>query len=95
MYGKTYDNVVLLGDFDNTDQDKVLLEFLVDTELTNLVIFPACFKNADNSSTIDLIITNKPKSFQNTVGFSTGLSDFHKMILRSMKTTFDKSATKI
>ena len=94
-YGKTYDNVILMGDFNTSDQDEVLLEFLEDNELSNLVKFPTCFKNADNPSTIDLIITNKPKSFQNTVGMSTGLSDFHKMILTSMKSTFEKSAPKI
>ena len=36
----------------------------------------------------DLIITNKPKSYQNTVDFSIGLWGFHKMILASMNTTF-------
>ena len=48
----------------------------------------------ENPSTIDLVITNKPKSFQNTIGISTGLSDFHKMILTTMKTTFPKAAPK-
>ena len=48
----------------------------------------------ENPSMIDLIITNKQKSFQNTVGVSTGLSDFHKMVLTSMKTTFPKVAPK-
>ena len=56
--------------------------------------FTTNFKNADNPSTIDLIITNKPKSFRNTVGISTRLSDFHKMVLASMKTNFEKSAPK-
>ena len=78
-----------MGDFHTTDQNEVLLEFLEDNELSNLVKFQTCFKNADNPSTLDLIITNKPKSFQNTVGISTGLSDFHRMVLTSMKTTFE------
>ena len=57
--------------------------------------FPTCFKSDTNPSAIDLIITNKPKSFQNTIGISTGLSDFHEMVLTSMKTTFPKAAPKV
>ena len=38
-YGKTYDNVILMGDFNTSDQDEVLLEFLEDNELSNLVKF--------------------------------------------------------
>ena len=61
--------------------DEKLVEFLEDRELSNLVHFPTCFMSEANPSTIDLIITNKPKSFQNTTGVSTGISDFHKMVL--------------
>ena len=83
-----------MGDFNTTDQDEVLLEFLEDNELSNLVKFPTCYRNADNPSTIDLTITNKPKSFQNTVGMSAWLSDFHKMIVTSLKKTFEKCPPK-
>ena len=37
--------------------------------------------NEEKPSTIDLIIKTDKKSFQNTVGVSTGLSDFHEMII--------------
>ena len=40
-----------------------------------------CFKNPDNPSCIDLILTNCPNYFQNSSTFDTGLSDFHKLIL--------------
>ena len=30
---------------------------------------------------IDLFLTNKPRSFQNTTTFDTGISDFHKMVI--------------
>ena len=45
----------------------------------------ACYKNSHNPSCIDLIITNRPKSFQSSVVIETGLSDFHKMSLTVMK----------
>ena len=56
---------------------------------------PTCFKNPDKSSYIDLILTNFPKSFQNTCVIETGLSDFHKLVVTVMKTTYKKSQPKI
>ena len=43
-----------------------------------------CLKNLINSAFIDLIITNRPKSFQESEAIETGLSDFHKMELTAM-----------
>ena len=93
-YSSKFENIILMGDFNTTPTEEVLVEFLEDRELSNLVHFPTCFMSKENPSTIDLVITNKPKSFQNTIGFSTGLSDFHKMVLTTMKTTFPKAAIK-
>ena len=36
----------------------------------------------NNPSCIDLIITNRPNSFLNASTFSTGLSDFHKLVVK-------------
>ena len=44
-----------------------------------------CFKN---SSCLDLILTNSPYSLQNFCVIETGLSDFHKLIVSIMGTTF-------
>ena len=51
---------------------------------------PTCYKNPDNSTCIDLILTNCPGSFQNSCVIETGLSDFHKMIVMVMKASFRK-----
>ena len=37
-----------------------------------------CFKNPINPTCIDLMITNRPKSFQGSAVIKTGLSDSHK-----------------
>ena len=37
------------------------------------------FQNPIKPTCIDLIITNKPKSFQNSMVIETGSSDFHKI----------------
>ena len=49
-----------------------------------------CFKSTDNPSCIDLYLTKSPKSFQNTFAVSTGLSDFHKMVLTVLKIKIEK-----
>ena len=51
---------------------------------------PTCYKNPDNPTSIDLILTNKPLSFKNTYVIETGLSDFRKMIVAVMKMHFSK-----
>ena len=70
-----------MGDLNTLDTDEVLSDILEELFLYNLVNFPTCYKSTDNSSSIDLIVTNKLHNFQNTSSFSTGLSDFHKWLL--------------
>ena len=58
--------------------------------LENLINEPTCFKSDENPSSIDIILTNKKASFQNTMTVETGLSDFHKMTVTVMKKYFKK-----
>ena len=75
----------------NIDQNKndcigfgKLEEFCDNFNRTNLVKGNTCFSK-NNKSTIDLLLTNKPKSFQVTNTTETGLSDCHKIISSFMK----------
>ena len=61
-------------------------EFLYKHDSKNLVQEKNCLENPDKPSCIDLFITNSTSSFPNT----TTLSDFHKMILTVLKSTFPK-----
>ena len=80
-----YENFIILGDFNidvkaaGRELDK-FDEFCDLLNLTNLVRNKTCFTR-DHKSTVDLILTNKPKSFQNTCITETGLSDFNKLTL--------------
>ena len=56
----------------------------------NLLGKPTCYKNPTNPSCVDFILTNRPRSFQNSCTFETGLSDFHKMTLTVLKSSFAK-----
>ena len=70
-------------------------EFLEAFGAKNLVKEDTCFKSMENPSCIDLFLTNSPLSFQNTTTITTGLSDFHKMVVTVMKTAFPKAEPQI
>ena len=55
---------------------------------------PPVIKSLNNQSCIDLVITNSSSSFQNTKAISTGLPDFHKMVITVLKQTFQRSSPK-
>ena len=90
-----YDKFLLAGDFNVTNDDINLKEFMDDFHAKNLVKEPTCFKSIDNPSCIDLFITNSYLSFQNTTTVATGLSDFHKMTVTVLKTTFPKAKPRV
>ena len=56
---------------------------------------PTYFKNPEKPSCKDLILTNYPRIFQNSCTIETGLSEFHKVVVTVMKTTYKKSQPKI
>ena len=67
-------------------QQKLLLHgFCQLYNLLNLIKVPTCFKNPQNPSCIDLILTNRHNCFQNSIAIETGLSDFHKMTITVLK----------
>ena len=64
--------------------------FCENYNLQNLIKQPTCYKNPSRPTSIDLILTNVPRSFQSTCVIETGLSDFHLMTLTVMKKYFKK-----
>ena len=54
-----------------------------------------CYKNSEKQTCIDLILTNCPPSFQTFCVIETGLSDFGKMVVTVMKTSYRKTQPKI
>ena len=51
---------------------------------------PVCYKNPENTSCIDLILTNSPRSFEDSCVVEAGLSDFHRIVVTIIKITFDR-----
>jgi exonuclease III len=90
FYMSKYENWLLIGDLNSELQEHSMNEFCNLYNLHNLVKEPTCYKNLLNPSSIDLLLTNKPKSFQNTFTIETGLSDFHKMIVTVLRSFIPK-----
>ena len=92
-----YDNILLAGDF-NIDQLKTGSDssnHLSDAKdvfnLINLVKKPTCFKS-QAGTLIDLMLTNRPRSFLKSQNFEIGLSDCGNLLV--FKSLFQKTSEK-
>ena len=90
-YPSKYGNNILLSDFSLEPTESVVKGFREIYSSKNLIKDYTCFKNPSKLSCIDLIITSCPKSFQSFVTVETGLSDFHKMMLKVMEVFLKKT----
>ena len=63
--------------------------------LKNLIKKATCYKNPENPKTIDLILTNRPRSSCSSDTLETGLSDFRKLTVTVLKTFFKKQSPKV
>ena len=79
-YCNKYENILIMGDF-TADVKKVSLHLLCNQyKSKSLNKDPTCYKNIDNPSCIDLLLTNSAKSFESTCTIEKDLSDFHKLV---------------
>ena len=62
--------------------------------ISNLVKSATCFKSS-KGTLLDVLLTNKPKSFQKTFVCETGLSDCHKLVATIFRSTFIKLPPKV
>ena len=88
-YSESYENFMFIGDFNMNETEERLENFLELYSLKNLVKEPTCYKS-HMPKCIDLVLTNRNRSVQKTTTVETGLSDFHKMVVTVLKTTFPK-----
>ena len=56
---------------------------------------PTCYKPNCNPSPIDVILTNRKNHFKNGIIIESILSDFHKLILTTLKSILPKNNSKI
>ena len=62
--------------------------------LSNLVTAKTCFTK-NGSSSIDVIFTNRVKSYQKTSVFETGLSDYHGLVITILKSHIPRLKPKV
>ena len=86
-----YEKVLLTGDFNAEIYDHYLETFLYQHELISLVEEKPCFKIISNPSCMNLFFKKNAFSFQSTKTVSSGLSDFHKLVLTVLKTSSVKN----
>ena len=86
------DNFLILGDLNSEIKEPCIKDFCDTYNLKNLIKDPTCLKNPLNPRSIDVILTNKWRSFQNSQVVETGFSDHHKMTNTVMKDTVTKRA---
>ena len=82
--------MILIGDIDVNTFDKEdgpnqkLVNFYDVFGPSNLVTSKTCFAKTSSSS-IDVILTNRLRSFQKSLVFETGLSDYHGLVVTVLK----------
>ena len=88
IYSSQFDHFNILGDFNIEINNSEMKEFCVNYNLKSLIRTLTCYKNPETPSRIDLILTNFQRSFQSGCVVETGLSDFHKMAIAVIKSSF-------
>ena len=95
IYTKSYDNILMMGDFNVDFKDNNIIAFCNEFNLKNLNEEPTCFKSINNPSTIDLFLTNTRKCFQKIETIENDLSDFHKLLVTVMNVDLKRLPPKI
>ena len=62
-YLHKYDHILLIGDFNSEISERSMHDFCNVHNLENLSNTPTCFKNPENPSCIDLLLTNSKNNF--------------------------------
>ena len=98
LLSTSYDNILLLDDFNAEVENNFLKEFCDLYGMKSLIRIPTCYKNSANPTCIDLMVTNSDgsnQSFQNSCTIETGLSDFHEVIVTIFKIYFQKREAEV
>ena len=95
LYSSTYENYIVLSDFNVEVDNNAISSFCDAFDLVILIREPTCYKNPEKPSCIDLKLTNKPHSLQNSGVIETGLSDVHRMTVTVTKMTFQNLKPRI
>ena len=85
FYSKTYDNFMLIGEYNIQVDDTNMASSSEKYEFRSLINEPNCYKNLLNLSCIDLFLTNNVNNFRKKIVSETGLSDISKQKPKNIK----------
>ena len=88
LYSAQHESLIIISDFNSEVNQSCMKAFYGSFNLSSLIKEPTCYKNPESPSCIDLILTNRLYSFQNSCVIETGLSDFRKVTVTVMKTSY-------
>ena len=94
FYSRSMHNLLVFGDLNLEASDPTLSILIDQLELHSMIKTPTCFKSSSGRC-IDLFLTNRKHSFQNSQSFETGFSDHHHLIYTVLKTAFVKAPPKV
>ena len=86
-----FEKFQLIGNFNSEDHDTEISRFINNHEAKNIVKE----KSVVNSSCVDLLITNSPKSFQHTHIYPCELPDHYNLVFLALKYTFGKQKSNV
>ena len=66
LYSSSYENLIIIGDFKVCVEEISMSEFCNTFGLNSLLKDATCYKNPENLSSTDPILTNNQRSFQNS-----------------------------
>ena len=89
LYSCSYENHIIVGDFNVCVEEFYMSGFYDTFDLKSLRKDATCYK------TFDLILTNNQFSFQSSCVIETGLSNFHRMVVTVMKTSFERLKSRV
>ena len=92
-FSTKYDNILLMGDFNLTIENKHFKELLSLFNKKILISSPTCF-HAINPACIDLISTNERNLFSNSNRCEVGISDHHYLVSTILNKNISKGSTK-
>ena len=95
IYLHKYDHILLIGDFNSEISERSIHDFCNVDHLESPSNTPTCFRNPENPTCIDLLLTNSKTNFDETVVLESGLSDFHKLVVSVLKNYFKKEDPKV
>ena len=90
LYSSTYNKIVILGDLNLGTEDNHIKIFCGSYNLKGLIKQPTSYKNPDNLTYIDSVLTNVPRSFQRKCVLEIGIYIFNLMPLTVMRKRFKK-----